>query len=99
MSGKSRPIDLTRAAVALVVLIERRTGKPCPTARDIRGHTTLPERQVWWFVDRLRRHGLIDVEERGGHVQRQRRMRVFCGEWTDWTQRKPRRRPTGGERG
>lgn len=92
MSRARRPIDLARAAVAVVLLIERRVGKPCPTVDDIVGYTALPCRRVWWFIERLRERGLIEIEERGGQVQRQRRMRVFCGEWTDWTERRLRQR-------
>ncbi|HZP98934.1 MAG TPA: hypothetical protein VFB13_05305 [Reyranella sp.] len=91
MSRQRRSIDVARAAMAVALLIERRTGKPCPTLDELVDYTTLPHRRVWWFIERLRERGLIDVEERGTHVQRQRRMRVFCGDWTDWTERRPRR--------
>jgi len=93
MPRTPRPLDRERAAIALVTLIERRAGKACPTLADIAGYTAIPERRIWRFVEELRARGLIDVEVRGAHVQRQRRMRVFCGDWTGWTVRRRREHP------
>ncbi len=90
MSRHARPLDLMRMAVSLSLLIERHAGKPCPTVEDIVAQTTIPHRRVWDYVKALADNGVIEVEERGPPVQRQRRLRAFCGEWTDWTERKPR---------
>lgn len=92
MSREYRPIDLERAALALAMLIERRVGKPCPTTEDIVGHTTIPHKRVWGFVEGLAARGLVELEEKGPAIQRLRRMRLFCGEWTGWTERKRRKR-------
>ena len=76
MSSRPRPLDLMRVAVALALLIDRRAGKPCPTMSDIAGHTAVPYRRVWACIRALSENGIIEVEERGAHVQRQRRMRA-----------------------
>ena len=85
-----RPLDLMRSAVALAVLVERHAGRPCPTADDIASYTGIPFNRAWSYVGAFVENGLFELEERGPRVQRQRRLRVFCGEWTDWTRRKPR---------
>ena len=88
MPRTERPIDVERSAVALATLIERRAGRACPTLADIAGYTAIPKRRIWPFLEQLQARGLIQVEVRGARVQRQRRMRVFCGEWTGWTVRR-----------
>ncbi len=92
MSRTTRPLDLMRVAVVVALLIERRVGQPCPTVTDIAGHTAIPYRRVWPYIRALAENGILEVEEEGTYPQRRRRMRVFCGEWTEWTMRRPRRR-------
>jgi hypothetical protein len=83
-----RPVNMDRATVALVLLIEQRVDKPCPTHEEIMAVTGLPQRAVWEFVEEARQRGLIEIEEDGVHPGTSRRMRTFSGQWTDWTKRK-----------
>lgn len=93
MSRTPRPLNADRATVAIVLLISQRVDKPCPTREELMYVTGLQRRRVWPFIEELKERGLIEVELRGeGTDNVWRRMRVFCGQWTDWTERKPRRR-------
>jgi hypothetical protein len=88
----SRPFDTEKATVAILLLITQHVGKPCPTRNQIVAQTGLPRLRVWPFMDELRRRNLIDIEERSIRPGNWRRLRVVGGEWTDWTERRVRRR-------
>jgi biotin operon repressor len=88
----NRPIDLEKATVSILLLITQQIGKPCPTRNQIMAQTGLARTRVWPFMDELRKRGLIDIEERAIRPGNWRRLRIVGGEWTDWTQRRVRRR-------
>ncbi len=83
-----RPIEVLKAAYSLMALIDRRADKPCPTHEEIMEVTGVTQRVAWEFVEVLASHGLVEVEEDGVHPGKSRRLRTFCGQWTDWTKRK-----------
>ena len=89
---RRRPIDTERATVAVLLLITQQIGRPCPTRNQIIAQTGLPKREVWRFLDKLHRRGLIEVEERAIRPGNWRRMRLAGGKWTDWTTRRVKRR-------
>ena len=89
---RRRPIDTERATVAVLLLITQQIGRPCPTRNQIIAQTGLPKREVWRFLDKLHRRGLIEVEERAIRPGNWRRMRIAGGLWTDWTERRVKRR-------
>ena len=87
-----RTFDADKVTVRLLLLITRHVGKPCPTRNQIVAHTGLPRRRVWPFVDELHAKGVIEVEERAIRPGNWRRMRLAGGRWTDWTDRRVKKR-------
>jgi len=87
-----RQIDADRVTVAVLLLITQHVGRPCPTHRDIRLQTGLPKREVWRFLDGLHKSGVIEIEERAIRPGNWRRMRIAGGRWTDWTDRRVKKR-------
>jgi hypothetical protein len=85
-------LDTDKITVRLLLLITRQVGKPCPTRNQIRAHTGLPKDRVWAFVDELHAKGIIEVEERAIRPGNWRRMRIAGGRWTDWTDRRVKKR-------
>ena len=88
----ARVLDTDKITVRLLLLITRHVGKACPTRNQIRAHTGLPKLRVWPFVDSLHAKGIIEVEERAIRPGNWRRMRIAGGRWTDWTDRRVKKR-------
>lgn len=84
-----RPVNTDRVTIAVLLMIGRHAGRPCPTRGEIIECTGLPKRKAWRFVYGLSMEGIIEIEQRGFCMGRQRRMRVQGGPWTEWTQRRP----------
>lgn len=87
-----RPIDEAKVTVRLLLLITQHVGKPCPTRNQIIAQTGLPKRAVWPFLDGLHKSGVIEIEERAIRPGNWRRLRIAGGPWTDWTERRVKRR-------
>lgn len=87
-----RPFDQDKATVRVLLLINQRIGKPCPTRNELMTVTGLPKRKVWPFMDALHAQGVIEIEERAIRPGNWRRLRIPGGEWTDWTTRQVRKR-------
>jgi hypothetical protein len=87
-----RALDTDKITVRLLLLISQHIGKPCPTRNQIVATTGLPKRRVWRFIDELRAKGVVEVEERAIRPGNWRRMRIAGGRWTDWTERRVKRR-------
>ena len=83
-----RPLDEGQVTVRILLLINQRIGKPCPTRNEIVAVTDLPKRKVWVFMDELHRQGVIEIEERSIRPGNWRRLRIPGGAWTDWTSRR-----------
>jgi hypothetical protein len=83
-----RPLDEGQVTVRILLLINQRIGKPCPTRNEIVAVTGLPKRKVWVFMDELHRQGVIEIEERSIRPGNWRRLRIPGGAWTDWTSRR-----------
>ena len=88
MSRTPRPIEVLKATYSLMTLIDRRADLPCPTHEEIMAVTGVTQRVAWEFVEVLASYGLVEIEEDGTHPGKSRRLRTFCGQWTDWTKRK-----------
>ena len=84
-----RPINADRVRLAVLLMIVRHAGRPCPTREEIIECTGLPKRKAWDFLRDMQDAGMIDIEEAGEDEGRRRRMRVKFGPWTEWTQRRP----------
>jgi hypothetical protein len=87
-----RPLDEGQVTVRILLLINQRIGKPCPTRNEIVAVTGLPKRKVWVFMDELHRQGVIEIEERSIRPGNWRRLRIPGGAWTEWTSRRVRSR-------
>ena len=89
-------MDGDKLAIAVLLLLGARAGKPCPTCEEIIECTGLQRREVWPFIEQLQDRGLVEVETRGeGSPNVWSRMRQAGGPWTAWTARglKPRPAP------
>ena len=87
-----RDLDTDKITVRLLLLISQHVGKPCPTRNQIVATTGLPRLRVWPFIDALHAKGVIEVEERAIRPGNWRRMRLAGGRWTDWTDRRVKKR-------
>ena len=87
-----RPFDEDKVTVRILLLISQRIGKPCPTRNELQAVTDLPKRKVWLFMDALHKQGVIEIEEKAIRPGNWRRMRIAGGRWTDWTDRRVKKR-------
>lgn len=93
MSRTPRPVNIDKATINVLQLIEQQADKPCPTRAELMKQTGLQRREMWNFMRSLQERGLIEVEERNVKPSNLRRMRIAGGPWTGWTERKkPTRR-------